>query len=59
MTAEDLCIIEHFEIELAKYQYNAETLNNKGLQKIYSNEGMWLLKLLNIVRRLDMEVKNK
>lgn len=55
MSIEDLCVVEYFKIELSKYQYNAETLNNKGLQKIYSNKAVWLTRLLNLVERLDKE----
>lgn len=51
MTTEDLEVIQYLEHELNKYDYNAKTLNNKGLQKIYSNKALWLTKLLNIVKR--------
>lgn len=59
MAIEDLLVIDYFERELKKYKYYAENLNNKGLQKIYSNKKMWLSRLLHIVKKLDKESKEE
>lgn len=51
MTTEDLEVIRYLEHKLNTCEYNAKTLTNKGLQKIYSNKALWLTKLLNLVKR--------
>ena len=44
-------IIEHFERELSKYNYNSETINNKGLRTIFGNKAKMLLPLLHMAKK--------
>ena len=44
-------VIQHFEIELSKYSYNSETLNNKGLRTIYGRKAKMLSLLLHMAKK--------
>lgn len=48
---EKIAIIEHFEIELSKYNENSRKCNNKGLRTIYAKKARMLNLLLNMTRK--------